>query len=486
MKVINKFLLLSFLVFFISSCSVAVRKNKVDDLPEIIKNGDMSSAIEIIKTTSSNKNSLYSLEIAQFYRLQKNPQIEESTLNFLSADSYIDTWQKTFSEKLKTNVELLSSYLLTEGFNSEYYPKTYEVSLLSFYLSINHLSQGRWDSAMIEARKMANREKFIEALIQEKVFLLEKANQDKKSGIDFTATANNIESINGYPVFLVKNPEINKLKNSYQNAAVYYLSAFIFEALGETSLSAPGYRLALELIPDSKLFKESLSNLDSNVNKRTSSSNISDTLFIIESGFLPKMEALKFGKVFNFGTSPKLLTITYPVIPRITETFRPTSIQVNQKNISLDLVTNIDTMARKELNDEMPAYITRAISRAIAAVGVQALVESTAKNRGGSAGQNAAAGILGIILSDAVANSIQSLNTVDVRHWQSLPAYIFLARSQNLIGNINLQVALPNGAIQTESILLNKGYNVVNVRILRNRAIVTVSKPQIGSLQATN
>jgi hypothetical protein len=485
MKVFKSFILLSFLALFLCSCSVAVRKSKVDDLHEVIKNGDMSSAIDIVKTTSQNINSLNSLELGQFYRLKKNPQIEDSTLNFFNADNNIESWQKTYSEKLKTNVELLSSYLLTEGFNSEYYPKNYEVSLLSLYLSINHLSQGKWDSAMVEARKMAAREKFIESLIQEKILLLEKANQDKRNGIDFGASINNVESINGYPVLLVKNPEVNKLKNSYQNAAVYYLSAFIYEAMGEPSLSAPGYRLAIELMPTNKLFKESLSNLDSNVSLKANRNN-ADTLFIIESGFLPKMESLKFGRVFNFGNSPKLLTITYPVIPRITESYRPTNIQVNQNVINLDLVTNVDTMARRELNDEMPAYITRAISRAIAAVGVQALVETAAKSRGGSAGQNATAGILGVILSDAVANSIQSLNTVDARHWQSLPAYISLARSSNVVGNANLQLALPNGAIQTESINLHKGYNVVNVRILRNRAIVTVSKPQIRTIQATN
>jgi hypothetical protein len=37
--------------------------------------------------------------------------------------------------------------------------------LLSQYLAINHLSEGRWGDAMGEANKMAMREKFIEIMI---------------------------------------------------------------------------------------------------------------------------------------------------------------------------------------------------------------------------------------------------------------------------------------------------------------------------------
>ena len=144
------------------------------------------------------------------------------------------------------------------------------------------------------------------------------------------------------------------------------------------------------------------------------------------------------------------------------------------------MVANIDAMARKELQDDMPAYITRAISRAIAAVGAQALVETAAKSKGGSGGQNAAVGIAGIILSDAVANGMQSLNTADVRHWQTLPAYTFVARSQIQPGRTNIQFALPNGANQLETVNLHKGYNVVYVRMFRNRATIAYSKSNSG------
>jgi hypothetical protein len=202
-KLAIRLLLYFLLSLTVAGCSVAVRKNKADSLGETFRSGDIPSAVDIVQTTSPNKNALYSLEIGQLYRLHKNQQISESTANLLEADRQLESWQLSFSDRIRANTELISSYVLTEGFNSDYQLKNYEMSLLSQYLAINHLSQGRWDSAMVEANKMAQREKFIEATIQEKIAALEKANQDKTSGIDFKRTDNSIDSIGGYPVNLI-------------------------------------------------------------------------------------------------------------------------------------------------------------------------------------------------------------------------------------------------------------------------------------------
>ena len=58
---------------------------------------------------------------------------------------------------------------------------------------------------------------------------------------------------------------MNALKNSYQSALAHYLAGFIYEALGEPSLAAPGYRLANELQPGKPALEEALRGLDSRV-----------------------------------------------------------------------------------------------------------------------------------------------------------------------------------------------------------------------------
>ncbi len=55
------------------------------------------------------------------------------------------------------------------------------------------------------------------------------------------------KDLQGYPVPALDAPEVVGLKNSYQSAFSHYLSGFVYEALGENDLAAPGYRKAAEL-----------------------------------------------------------------------------------------------------------------------------------------------------------------------------------------------------------------------------------------------
>jgi hypothetical protein len=55
--------------------------------------------------------------------------------------------------------------------------------------------------------------------------------------------------LNGYPVETLNDPEVLALKNGYQNALSHYLAGFLYEALNESGLAAPGYRKAIELRP---------------------------------------------------------------------------------------------------------------------------------------------------------------------------------------------------------------------------------------------
>jgi hypothetical protein len=57
-------------------------------------------------------------------------------------------------------------------------------------------------------------------------------------------------------------PEVVNLKNSYQSAFSHYLAGFVYEALGEKDLAAPGYRKAAELRPNTPLLEQALLDLD--------------------------------------------------------------------------------------------------------------------------------------------------------------------------------------------------------------------------------
>ena len=452
----------------------------MNEAKEQFKNGDLQNTNAAIAGAFKDKNTLYYLELGEVQRLQGSGQIPNSTENLLLADRNVEQWSVDTSDKMKRSFFNTSAYVLSEGFSSTYDPKPYEITLLSQTLALNHLSQGHWNDAMVEAKKMAQREKFIEQLIETKVAAVSKAQQEQQSNPNTQAATSRIEDINGYPVNLLDDEETRSLKNSYQNPAAYYLSGFIHESQGEASLAAPGYRLAIELRPQVNFFKTSIAKLDSNIANQAKKS-FADTLIIVDTGYMPKISPYRISQSIPIGNGSKLVTLTFPVIEKSTDRYTPTLVQLGDKTANLELVANIDSMARRNLKDEMPGYVLRATTRALVSLAAQYAADQAAQqaanknNRNNQNNNNGTAAIIGAIASMITGYSLQAINVTDVRHWSTLPAQTYMARMGLPIGPVQLKYALPSGVIQTQTVNLVGGYNVVYIRMFRNRATVLTS-----------
>jgi hypothetical protein len=364
-------------------------------------------------------------------------------------------------------------YLLAEGVNSDYELKVFEISLLSHNLALNQISAGRWDNAMVEARKIGQREQLISELLEKKISALEEKSKEKSKQSKGATTR--IEDIGGYPVNLLNDSESIRLKNAYQSAAAHYLAAFIYEKEGEISLAAPGYRLAIELRPDEPFLVEGLANLEKNASKTNNRSNRdatnnatnnqADTLFVIETGFLPPIESFKINQPFDIGNGPKLMTLALPVIRSTKDVYSPNMIRVDNYSLQPRLITNVDAMVRRNLKDEMPGYVLRATSRAIASLIAQAAAQNARGNN------NPAGSLAGLFTGLA----LQAINVADVRHWSTLPAHIYLARAKLPDGERILSYATPSGAVRNAPIVLSPGYNIVYLRMFHDRASLLTS-----------
>jgi hypothetical protein len=454
------------------------------------KNGNVQSTAATIQTVFKDKNTLYYLELGEVQRLQGASQIPNSTQNLLVADQLVEQWEVTTSDKLKRSFTDMSSYVLSEGFSSNYDPKPYEVSLLSQTIALNHLAQGRWGDAMVEAKKMAQREKVIEELIQSRVVAVSKVEQQQQNNQNTRGATSRIQDIGGYPINLLDDEETRSLKNSYQNPATYYLSGFIHESQGEASLAAPGYRLAIELKPSVNFFKTSIAKLDSNIASQAKKS-FADTLIMIDTGYMPKISPHQISQSIAFGGNSKLVTLTFPVIEKSSDRFTPSYVQLGDRTVNLELVTNIDAMARKNLQDEMPAYVLRASSRALVSLAAQYAADhaaqQAAKRNNQNQNQNNGAAIIGAIAGMITGYGLQAINVTDVRHWSTLPAQTYMARMGLPIGPTILKFTLPSGVVQSQTVNLVGGYNVVYIRMFRNKATVLTSndpaalppKPQV-------
>ena len=465
-------------VCLLVGCATQTQQIKMNESKEQFKNGDLQNTTAAIQSAFKDKNTLYYMELGEVQRLQGPAQIPNSTQSLLAADQLVSRWEATTSDKLRRSFSGASSYVLSEGFSSEYDPKPYEVSLLSQTLALNHLSQGRWNDAMVEAKKMAQREKVIEELIQSQVAAVSKVEREQQTNPNTQGATSRIESISGYPINLLDDEETRSLKNSYQNPGAYYLSGFIHESQGEASLAAPGYRLAIELRPQVSFFKTSIAKLDSNIANQSKKS-FADTLIIIDTGYMPKIIPYQISQSFNIGGNPRLVTLTFPVIERSTERFKPTFVQLGDRVANPELVANIDAMARKNLRDEMPGYVLRASSRALVSLAAQYAADRAAQQAANRKNQNnqnnGSAALIGAIAGMITGYSLQAINVTDVRHWSTLPAQTYMARMGLPIGPTVLKYTLPSGVTASQTVNLVGGYNVVYIRMFRNRATVLTS-----------
>lgn len=464
------------LVAFLVGCATQSQQIKMNDAKEQFKNGDLQNTTAAIQSAFKDKNTLYYMELGEVQRLQGPTQIPSSTQNLLAADQLVSRWELTTRDKLRRSFSGASSYVLSEGVSSEYDPKPYEVSFLSQTLALNHISQGNWGDAMVEAKKMAQREKIIEELIQSKVIAVSKTEQEQQNNQTTRGATSRIQDINGYPVNLLDDEDTRNLKNSYQNPAAYYLSGFIHESQGEASLAAPGYRLAIELRPQVNFFKTSIAKLDTNIANQSNKS-FADTLIVIDTGYMPKITPYQISQSFNLGGNPKLITLTFPVIEKSTERYKPTFVQLGDRMASPELVANIDAMARKNLRDEMPSYVLRATSRALVSLAAQYAADQAAQQaaRRNNNQNNGSAAIIGAIAGMITGYGLQAINVTDTRHWSTLPAQTYMARMGLPIGPTVLKYTLPSGVTLSQTVNLVGGYNVVYIRMFRNRATVLTS-----------
>lgn len=110
---------------------------------------------------------------------------------------------------------------------------------------------------------------------------------------------------------------------------------------------------------------------------------------------------------------------------------------VNDKQVTTELMENIDAIARNSLEDHMPAIMARSVARAVIKAAANRKARDAALNNKNN--DNAMAGMLG-----AFALQVATVVTerADTRSWLTLPASIQLGRMSLLPGSYNVKVEL--------------------------------------------
>src|SRR5262245_43225138 len=274
--------------------------------------GNVDGAIKLLDASNSDKKSLlYQLELGMLQRL--GGRYDESQKAWGAASAGIEAMRSAGALDLAKLAGSAGS-IVSDKLRL-YEAHDYEQVMLLTYMALNHLAMGNYDAARVAIRQTHEREAEIaESRARQIATVQEEA---KKRG-----ARSSFKELNGYPIETIDNPEVNALRNSYQSALSHYLAGFVYEALGEASLAAPGYRLANELQPGQALLEEALAGLDKRV--AAPPDGLTDVLFVVESGAAPALQSRQFALPVPTVSGSVMVAVAFPVMAAASPFAAPT------------------------------------------------------------------------------------------------------------------------------------------------------------------
>jgi hypothetical protein len=428
---------------------------ELDPALEQASGGNVEGAIRLLESNNRlpDKDLLYYMELGMLQRL--GSRYDESQKAWMAAEARIaGSRGDTFAE-LANLVGSVSSYLLNDKLRS-YLGHDYERVMLLTYMALNHLARGDYDNARVAIRQTHEFEAQIAELRAKQYAEVEE--EARKRG-----ARTSVRELSGYPVETIDNPAVNALRNSYQSALSHYLAGFVYEALGEASLAAPGYRLANELQPGRALLEEALRGLDERL--AVPDDGMTDVLFIIGTGTAPAVQSRQF--VLPVWVQGRFLVLphAFPVVTTTSAPVSPRHVAVEGKVLPAEAITSIDAMARRRLKDDMPAIMLRATVRTATAAVLQYQTQKLGDRQS----------LATALASAAVTVGSAAFASADDRTWRALPSDIFIARGRVPRGVHTVTLDTSAGP-RSARVEVAGRYAVVDFRLLRQQVFVNAPK----------
>lgn len=431
---------------------------RMDAVLAMQRGGNLPGAIARLDSDAPiSKDLLFHMERAAL--LRNAARYEESLKSLQEADTVIQSWEDDIRKSAAKYLENALAVLTVDRVRS-YEGQDYEKVMLTTLMALDRLALGDWETARVDIRRTHEREDLIADLREKELDALkEKAKKDEVS-------APTMQTVGGYPVEVFDDPAVKELRNGYQSALSHYLAGFVYEALGEGGLAAPGYRKALELKPGHPVITESLRDLDRRMASTRSAKGTTDLLVVIESGLMPKRVA-----------QPVVLPIVYrrsriPVnfaLPRMAESSDKglQTLTMGGKSHRLHPIVDLGAMARRSLKDEMPGMMLRAAMRMIVQGAVTEAASKAASKGVARKPDNAAALAVGVTAELAKVAFVVTQQQIDDRMWRSLPERIYVARLRVPSGDYDLKI---DGRDLPQKVSVNGRYAVLPLRVDASQA----------------
>ncbi|MGQ7816707.1 COG3014 family protein [Metapseudomonas furukawaii] len=443
----------------LSGCSVfRSYESELTETSQQLGSGNPDAALALLEKNnqSEDKDLLYYLEKGELLRAKGD--LSGSQAAWQAADRVVFEWEESVRADPEKYLGEFASYLVNDKVR-RYEGYDYEKVMLTTQMALNDLALNDFDAARTEIKKTHEREALI-ADLRDKEYL-KREEEAEKQGVTVA-----YKDLKGYPVASLDDPEVVALKNSYQSAFSHYLSGFVYEALGEKGLAAPGYRKAAELRPNLPLLEHALLDLDESGSRTEGESEV---LLVVQSGLAPARDSMRIPLPLPLNSGLVVSTVSFPLLREDSSTPTIDSISLNGKSTALTEISSIETMSRRALRDDMPGIILRTSIRAVTRGVAQKQLNDNVSPLAGLA-----VGLMSIATEGA-----------DERTWRTLPDSIRIARVRLPKGEH--QLALPTSVGGTQITLkVERDYQVVPLRVVGNQvfALGTNASVQRPVIQA--
>lgn len=424
----------------LSGCSVLRSyDSELQETNQQLAAGNIDAALALLESNNKGeqKDLLYYFEKGEL--LRSKGDLVGSQLAWLSADSVVLQWEDAVKLDTGKYLSQFGSYLVNDKVR-RYEGYDYEKVMLSTQMALNLLAQNDFDGARTEIKKTHEREAVI-AELRDKEYLKREEDAERQ-GIK-----TEYKDLQGYPVASLDAPEVVSLKNSYQSAFSHYLSGFVYEALGEKGLAAPGYRKAAELRPNTPLLDQALLALD----KNSAKPGESDVLIVVQTGLAPARDSIRVPLPLPIDNQLVIVPLSFPIIRDDTSTAPLSEIRLDDKTLALTSLNSTNAMSRRALRDDMPGIILRTSVRGISRGVAQHNLNKT----------NPMAGLV-LGLASAVVEG------ADTRTWRTLPDQTQVVRLRLAPGEHQLSLPTRLGGAQVK-VKIDRPYQVVSLRVVGNR-----------------
>lgn len=333
----------------------------------------------------------------------------------------------------------------------------YERVLLHHYQALNYLRKKDLEGAGVEVRRAnAEQEESLKRFEKEVEKSQEEAAEKKVSS----------DSVSKIDTQYAQMDEIaGKVKNSFQNAYTFYVSAFIYELLQQPNDAYIDYKKALEIYPENRVVQLDVMRLAKKLemyddlaalrerfaNSKplppdTAAEN-GELLVLFEDGFVPQKHEVKVSLPIAKGN---LVSVAFPIYQDKWAEQAPLRVSSNGTVLGLtEAICDVRALAVKALKEKAPLIATRQIIRAIA----KGVTAAHAKKNMGELGQFAA-NIWNLVSESA-----------DLRSWLTLPANAQILRTTLPPGNysVTLQHPMASGATTSAVRVTASGKAVLHV-----------------------